>query len=886
MRTWWTKSGRRFAQPQWQRLVTGCGLGCVAAVFVHLVWSDTVFLQVLRKKWAALPAQAMFDGVSAYKSELYVLCVVIAAAAGVPIIRFVWRYLRAWWAGIVSLTTPLAAFITLMLLQNTPPRVRSTTPFGLLLVALVGIELWRSEHSDTIATSAHSMPPLDIPNQNRSVSTEVEWQASSCDDPIEDWNQDIIGRMAVVELLVEHIFVHRTPIVALHGGLGDGKSSVLRLLRRSLGRHAIIVSFSTWLPGSEETLAVDLFGDIATECKKVFYIPQLKKRAIAYARTISGSVSYLAGLREILPTQSQQQEIEELRTTLARVPVPIVVLLDEVDRMQRDEILVLLKILRGASSIPNVAFVCAFSEEEIKKQLSPSGTLSYDYLEKFFPISVNLAPPDPAMIWRLFQDRVTRAATNGNWFLGTDEKTFRQLLERMWQDSLSRICTNLRKAGLLLNDLSASARIIGGEVNTLDLIGIEAIRRFALSAYQLVRNNPAFLVYGGDSWAKGRSVSDKRRENESREFLASLENQVAQSAEPQAIRSILSLLFPPFAEATKEGVSVYSIVRPTNEELADHEKRICDADYFSIYFRASVPENMFSEAEVSSIVGRLNQVTTEADCERCFREVLDGIPPHHEKRADFLWKLGRAVRARLSSGAAEWLAYVAASRATDYTYDLVNIGEAARALNIVFESAQRFSQTSKVQEILTGAMRRATDDTFALRLLEYTEKRDRNKILTNFKYVDLQNLKAVFMERMRQRYGEGVDASKVDITKGDWWAFRKWAENSAEDQKFESDFWRRYVGMSRKRLAQAINFLYPPGFTWSEDPRNLIQKFVPVTELVKLLETLDGQGEQLDGIEISAIDRFKELTEGKWFDIARPVSWEDANPPKQSAPQG
>ena len=33
-------------------------------------------------------------------------------------------------------------------------------------------------------------------------------------------------------------------------------------------------------------------------------------------------------------------------------------------------------------------------------------------------------------------------------------------------------------------------------------------------------------------------------------------------------------------------------------------------------------------------------------------------------------------------------------------------------------------------------MARITDDTFAFRLLEYTEKRNRNKILTNFDNVD------------------------------------------------------------------------------------------------------------------------------------------------------
>jgi hypothetical protein len=874
---WWKISGQQFAKSQWHRLVMGCGLGCVVAISVHLLWHDSVFIPLLQKKWAALPAQTMFDGVSAYRLELQVLGVVAFAAIGVPIVGIIWRYLRAWWAGIVSLTTLVAAFITANLLVDSPFTMKSVASFSVLFAGLLALELWRWERSEHVSGISLAMPQLNIPTQYRNASSESGWLASTSDDPIEDWSQDIIGRTAIVESLVEHIFVHRTPIVALHGGLGDGKSSVLKLLRQSLGGRAIIVSFSTWLPGSDETLALDLFRDVATECRRRFYIPQLKRQAIAYARTLSGSVSYLGGLKELLPTQSQQQEIEELRTTLGRVPLPIVVLLDEIDRMQRDEIIVLLKILRGASSIPNVSFICAFSQEEIKKQLSSSGTIGYDYLEKFFPVSLALAPPEPDMISRLLRDRINKAARSAGWFIGTDEKTFAELLDRMWQDGLSEICTNLRKTGLLLNDLSSSGRIIGGEVNTMDLIGIEATRRFAPSAYQLIRKSSAFLTYSGNSWTKGRYVSDKRREKESREFFVELENQIAQSAAPDAIRSILSLLFPAFVQATKEGTSVYSMVRPTDENLADREKRICDSDYFPIYFRAAVPAEMFSEAELSSVVERLNNVTSEEAGDRTFKAVLDGIPPNHPKRSDFLWKLGRAVRVRLKSDVAEWLAYIAASHATDYAYDLVNIGEAARALNIVYESAQRFSESPKVQEILSGAMRRATDDTFALRLLEYTENKERNKVLTQFKYVDVQSLRAAFMERMRQRYGDGVDASSTDITKGDWWAFRKWADNSAEDQESEAEFWRKFIGTSRKRLAQSINVMYPRGYTWSEDPRNLIEKFLPVAELVKLLETANGQGEALTEGELDGISRFQELTKGKWFDITKP-DWATGQP--------
>ena len=67
------------------------------------------------------------------------------------------------------------------------------------------------------------------------------------------------------------------------------------------------------------------------------------------------------------------------------------------------------------------------------------------------------------------------------------------------------------------------------------------------------------------------------------------------------------------------------MVRPTDENLADREKRICDSDYFPIYFRAAVPAEMFSEAELSSVVERLNNVTSEEAADRTFKAVLDGI---------------------------------------------------------------------------------------------------------------------------------------------------------------------------------------------------------------------------------------------------------------------
>ncbi len=202
-----------------------------------------------------------------------------------------------------------------------------------------------------------------------------------------------------------------------------------------------------------------------------------------------------------------------------RVPSPILVLLDEVDRMQKEELLVLLKILRGVASIPNVTFVCAFSEEEIKRELAKDGGLSYDYLEKFFPVTINLSAPDPDMLGMLFKARLTIGFRDQSWFpTPKSEASFSELLDRVWDSSLSRVCTNLRKIGLLFNDIRSASRPITGEVNAFDLAVIEAVRRFYPEVYRIVRTNSLFLTYATSIWTKGRYFTEEERKGVPRRF--------------------------------------------------------------------------------------------------------------------------------------------------------------------------------------------------------------------------------------------------------------------------------------------------------------------------------------------------------------------------------
>lgn len=571
---------------------------------------------------------------------------------------------------------------------------------------------------------------------------------------------------------------------------------------------------------------------------------------------MSGSMNFLGGIKELVPVQSQREEIQELRNTISRVPKRVVVLLDEIDRMQRDELIVLLKILRGANTIPNVTFVCAFSEAEVKKQLERDGSLAHDYLEKFFPVSVTLSPPSPDLVGRCFRAELQGRLLQQGWFTDEEEvKPFATLLENAWDDGLAPVCTNLRKAGLLINDVLASGELITREVNPLDLVLVETIRRFAPSIHRTVRTHGVLLT---DAEKSGYFDPEK----DATEFFKQLNRDIEACPEAKTIKVLLCWLFPEYAEkgCDRRAQIMSASRRRVEPGAADGEKRIRDRYYFPIYFRAAVPEDMFSESELSQVLSKLKSAATNEATETVFRAELNSLPVGHPKRSDFLWKLARGAEG-FKADAAERLAYVAAECASSYAYDVVNFGEAAYALNMVFVAAKLAADR---QRVLEGAMARASNDTFAVRILDFTEHRDNNKILTDYSGIDIPKLKLAFIRRMQTRYGITSSTGPPDIGQADWWAFRQWVENSPEDTLAEQAFWSRFIGSSRKRLAQAANFIYPANVYWEQDPRPTVGALIPMAVLAQFLENRCSSDEELDPEENGALNRIQDLIAGKY----------------------
>jgi hypothetical protein len=178
----------------------------------------------------------------------------------------------------------------------------------------------------------------------------------------------------------------------------------------------------------------------------------------------------------------------------------------------------------------------------------------------------------------------------------------------------------------------------------------------------------------------------------------------------------------------------------------------------------------------------------------------------------------------------------------------------------------------KRTEFLAQCMQEAGDDTFALRIQTVLSRPEQDFYLG----VSFAELYPSFLERMMNRYGPNVDEQKVNLAYSDPQAFNLWgmsdlskegmtldAETVANNRAVQCDFWLRYIGTSRKRLAEVFRVFIMPLGIYTENPERFIENKIPMTELRRLLE-VTAENELLNADDQLSLRTLRRLLNGRF----------------------
>jgi len=238
------------------------------------------------------------------------------------------------------------------------------------------------------------------------------------DDPLRGKADDGFNRSPTAETIagfMDAVFSAESSIVfGVTGPWGSGKSSLLNMIVETLTSDAhpdrdrwVVTAFSPWAAESVAGLLAEFGSALAAALpidEREMQGARDRRRTLArqIARTME-SVPYLGGLSRVtqdaLSTEKTFRESFEENANLFRAAaLRVLVVVDDVDRLHRDELPSLLKAIRLLGRFPGVNYLLAYDEQTLTDNIRASGVGADDparaqlFLEKIVQYQFGVPP--------------------------------------------------------------------------------------------------------------------------------------------------------------------------------------------------------------------------------------------------------------------------------------------------------------------------------------------------------------------------------------------------------------------------------------------------------------------------------------------------------------
>lgn len=426
----------------------------------------------------------------------------------------------------------------------------------------------------------------------------------SSDEPIRFAEQDLLGRAPFAAALARTI--ERAPrgagfVIAVTGSWGDGKTSVLNMAIEQLQqrRSAELVRFNPWLFSGAEDLLARFFSEVAAQ------LPDegLSRTVATRLRRCAGAVApfrSLPWLGGVLQTSGElaqgtagllapdaggaHERAQELREALRELRRPIVVFIDDIDRLRSQEINEVMRLVRLVGDFPNLVYVLAFEPRRVEVALSgvpEQPALGAEYLEKIIQAVFDMPATDARARERVLQRAISEAVGD------VSELTFSmEAFSNVYAHGFHSLFASLRDVRRFANALPAVVDLVGDEVEVSDLLALEALRLLEPESYGvIVSDTDAFTATRQIGPGAHDAAAESRRRATAKRAL-----DVARLPEPTG--KLMRELFP--ASARHLGGSNFG---SSWESSWRRERRVASREVLEVYLtrgvmRGAVPQSL------------------------------------------------------------------------------------------------------------------------------------------------------------------------------------------------------------------------------------------------------------------------------------------------------
>jgi hypothetical protein len=403
-------------------------------------------------------------------------------------------------------------------------------------------------------------------------------------------------------------------VLALIGPWGGGKSSVLKIVTDAVVEADWrVAEFNPWGYADLDQLLTGFLSELYLTLPKDERPNGARAAVGGFIRTISplGKLGGLVGLdletpvdaagRAIVGDSSPSARRRSAVEAMRRVRLPILMILDDLDRLSPTELLLVFKLVRLVGRLPNVYYLLSYDEETLLDVVSRTELCADNesraraYLEKIVQVRLDLPPLRASQAQRMLFDGLEEIGST----IGVDLDTeARARLDRVYEVSLAERLDTPRAINRYLAQIDALYASLVGEVDFADFVLLTFLRTFEPRLYAALPIYKADLTVDGEWYP--RAGDDATEEVWRRRLMES-------GATPTACEGLLAVLRELFPRLR----AIKGLPERVSDSLAA-DRSVAHLDYFDRYFSFAVPGDDVRDSFVGGTLAALPTLAEDA----------------------------------------------------------------------------------------------------------------------------------------------------------------------------------------------------------------------------------------------------------------------------------
>jgi predicted KAP-like P-loop ATPase len=454
------------------------------------------------------------------------------------------------------------------------------------------------------------------------------------DEPISDPAQDKLNRNSFAVNLAESLLSYESPsclTLAIYGRWGSGKTSLMNLIEKHLrwacqDSKKVVLRFNPWNISSLDQLIMLFFRELKIAIAGEGKLEKWRLRASTLFEVLGGvlAVGQLSpiGNQYFAAGANVSKEIGKAISTTRRKPLEaikdelnkllsenldrIFIFIDDIDRLDKDAMKLLFRMIRLNANFEKTTYVLAFDNTVVEETLNEEQpSYGREYLGKIVQLPINVPDIDSAALREILGSELDR-------FLNSQDKI--NFDERHWNELAAtgrffELFGNIRDVARYVNGLKVLYKNVHNEVNVVDFMGLEAIRLLHPDYYDFIRHNkPLFTHLQTSSALYQEDIEGARTILKSKFGLGQLQEgeSIEEKRRGNLVWDVCKCLFPHL-----ERVERNFNFGPGFSQTWHKEKRICSDEMFDKYFIIGIPRGDISAQEMASVMSKSGESLSE-----------------------------------------------------------------------------------------------------------------------------------------------------------------------------------------------------------------------------------------------------------------------------------